>query len=48
MKIDLEVYVPTAVQMVMISKAACHVCVFVQGLGHGKALNQSALVICYF
>lgn len=48
MKINLEVYVRTAVRMVMISKAACHACVFVLGLGLGKALSQYALVVFYF
>lgn len=45
MKIDLEVYARTAVKMVLTLKVACHACVFVPGLGYGKALNQSALVV---
>lgn len=41
----LEVFVRTVVGMVMILKVACRVCVFVPGLGHGKAMNQNALVV---
>lgn len=45
MEIVLEVFVRTVVEMVMISKVARHACVFVQGLEHGKAMNQNALVV---
>lgn len=47
MRTGLEVYVRTTVQMVMMSKVACLACVFVPGLGHGKALNQYALVFFF-